>query len=405
MKLLNLLKEKKNIQIFLFLLILGLSFYIRYLLLPYESSDMTKYILNWLQYYRDFSWWHTLKSPISNYSAPYNYFLLLIHFLQRYGNIQFGDVVMIKSVSIFFDYFAALIVGFIVYYRRKDFLSFVIGFGAVLFAPTIILNSSHWGQCDVIYSTFIAASVFFIAKDKSFLSVIAFGIAFAFKSQAIFLAPFILLMFLAGDIKWWHSIVFVVSYLAMNFPTIYVKVPIIEILTIYFNQAGSQWRMTYNAPNIYQFFVHIFRLFNSSINIYYDNLRYVSMGLTAIISIGYSFKFAPMIKKGDTNANKVKLALLSLLIVPFFLPAMHERYFFSADLLSIVIPFYDKKYIPLLVQGASLGAYINFYMTPKFINSYPSFIGMLLASSAIFLLIRNLEQSRKMGVQIEGEAF
>ncbi len=392
MKFLIFIKNKKSLTILLFIIILVLSSLVRLFLLPHESGDMKKYLLNWLQYYRDFPWWHALKAPISNYSAPYNYFLLLIHFLQKYGNIQINDVFMIKFISIIFDYFAATIIGLIVFLNKKKFFYFVISFGLVIFAPTIVLNSSHWGQSDVIYSCFIATSVLFVILKKPTLAVIAFAIAFAFKSQGIFFAPFIFLMFLNGEIKWWHGFVFLVSYLIMNFPSIYVGVPLFDLLFVYFKQAGSQWRMTYNAPNIYQIPVHIFRFFNGSINLYYDKLKYVALFLTAVASIGFSFIFKSLIKKSD-NGVKIKLALLSLLIVPFLLPAMHERYFFSADLLSIAVPFYDKKlwYLPFLLQGASLASYLNAYMSSSIvINSYPSFIGMIFALSAIIILFINL---------------
>jgi Gpi18-like mannosyltransferase len=58
----------------------------------------------------------------------------------------------------------------------------------------------------------------------------------------------------------------------------------------------------------------------------------------------------------------VKVSLVSLLLVPFTLPQMHERYFFAADVVSIIYAFYWPKrfFVPLLVIGASLLSYISF---------------------------------------------
>ena len=55
----------------------------------------------------------------------------------------------------------------------------------------------------------------------------------------------------------------------------------------------------------------------------------------------------------------VSLALLSVLFPPFFLPGVHERYFFAADVLSVVYAFYvpRKWVVPLLIQFASVFAY------------------------------------------------
>ncbi len=50
------------------------------------------------------------------------------------------------------------------------------------------------------------------------------------------------------------------------------------------------------------------------------------------------------------------------LATPFFMPGMHERYFFLADLLSLVLAFYLPKlwYVPVLVQTSSFLSYLPF---------------------------------------------
>jgi len=58
----------------------------------------------------------------------------------------------------------------------------------------------------------------------------------------------------------------------------------------------------------------------------------------------------------------VKLSLVSVLLLPFTLPHMHERYFFAADVISIIYAFYSPKrfFIPLVVGAASLFSYFPF---------------------------------------------
>ena len=58
----------------------------------------------------------------------------------------------------------------------------------------------------------------------------------------------------------------------------------------------------------------------------------------------------------------VGVSLVSLLLLPFTLPEMHERYFFAADVVSIIYAFYWPKrfFVPLLVWGASLLSYFPF---------------------------------------------
>ena len=39
----------------------------------------------------------------------------------------------------------------------------------------------------------------------------------------------------------------------------------------------------------------------------------------------------------------INITFISVLIIPFLLPRMHDRYFFAADMMSLVYFFYNKK--------------------------------------------------------------
>jgi Gpi18-like mannosyltransferase len=58
----------------------------------------------------------------------------------------------------------------------------------------------------------------------------------------------------------------------------------------------------------------------------------------------------------------IKLSLVLVLLLPFTLPHMHERYFFAADVISIIYAFYTPKhfFVPIIVGGASLFSYFPF---------------------------------------------
>lgn len=88
-----------------------------------------------------------------------------------------------------FDFVAAFFVFKLVEKKYKNETVAVFSFAAVLLAPTVILNGSYWGQCDIIYSAFLLASIYFLSKRKDALSLIMYGLSISFKLQAIFLFP------------------------------------------------------------------------------------------------------------------------------------------------------------------------------------------------------------------------
>lgn len=64
-----------------------------------------------------------------------------------------------------------------------------------------------------------------------------------------------------------------------------------------------------------------------------------------------------------TDTQVLLLATTSAIAVPFLLPSMHERYFYVADVLSVIVAFQRPRqlwYVPVLVQLSSLGSYLKF---------------------------------------------
>jgi len=55
----------------------------------------------------------------------------------------------------------------------------------------------------------------------------------------------------------------------------------------------------------------------------------------------------------------VLLALISVSLTPFVLPKMHDRYFYPADALSLIVAFYNPNlwFVPILFQLSSGLAY------------------------------------------------
>ena len=124
-----------------------------------------------------------------------------------------------------------------------------------------------------------------------------------------------------------------------------------DLLKIYYNQTTDYPFLTLNAPTVYQFIANApFSMFN-----------HAGVLLTAFIA--YLLVFLVIQRKLPlTRENLVRLSMVSVLVLPYFLPRMHERYFFLADLISVVYTFYFPRYffVPLAIGAVSALSYTPF---------------------------------------------
>jgi len=210
----------------------------------------------------------------------------------------------------------------------------VTGFFLVLFMPTVYLNSSYWGQCDIVYTTAVLACIYFLCVQKERIAFICFGLAFSFKLQAIFLLPLLLFLLFKKAVSLSSFLLIPFTYIIAIFPAYLAGRSFQELLLTYFNQSSEYKELTMAAPNIYQWLP----------NEWYSILLPLGIGitLTLLVIVGWS------VCKSNIQLQSphlVELSLLVALLVPYFLPKMHERYFFMADIFSIVFGLYFPKYI------------------------------------------------------------
>lgn len=324
---------------------LALAIMVRYNLLGFKTLD----------YYASFQpWYDTIKSQgfsafatdFSDYNPPYLYLLYLI---ARF----FPDtptVIAVKIPSLIADFILAYFVYHIVRIKYPNGLIPFLSGITVLFAPTVMLNSAFWGQADSLFTAGLMACLFFLLTQKYGWAMFAFGIALAFKLQAIFLAPVLLSLLMRGTIHWKYFLIIPAVLILALVPAWIAGRPIQNLINIYLYQTSEFELLTMNAPSLYAWLPATKRLFN---------LFYTPGVIVGAISTYLLFLIIYKSPTKLTQASITELTLLAMLIVPFFLPKMHERYFYPADVISIIFAFYFPQlfYIPVLIGGASFFAY------------------------------------------------
>jgi Gpi18-like mannosyltransferase len=278
------------------------------------------------------------------YTPPYYYLL----FVASLFDGLLSPLTLIKTISIVFDFIA----GLFAYLFTRLYASnsrALIAAAAVTLAPTDIANGSWWGQCDVIWAALILGSLYFTALGRPFAATTAFGIAISVKLQAVFFAPFLLMLFFNGELRLRHFAWIPAAYGLMMLPAVWLGRPVSDVLTVYFDQATLYRRLSMNAPNLYWFIP----------NEYYNPVAAIGVVGAAIIAGGLAY--LPRLTGVKSDATFRALAATTFLaLCPFLLPKMHDRYFFGADICSIVLVALEPSLllVAVMFQVTSLLAYV-----------------------------------------------
>ncbi len=358
--------------------ILLLALLLRKELLPIHSRDYDYFLSGWYNFIKSHGEIKALKYNFANYNEPYLYLLVLATYLPLL------KITAIKSISILFDLILAGFVYLIVRIKYEKSYLPIIAALIVLFLPTIFINSSLWAQSDSIYSAFSLGGLYFLLRKKPFWACIFFGAAFAFKLQAIFLFPLLFVLWMVGEIRLRYLFLIPLVYLAAIFPAYLLGRNFVDMLTLYLTQASYPSNtLSLHAPSLFQLIpVPAQQL-----------LPWNHAGIVLTLSVVLILSFVILASKRNmTREIVVKLAFAFVLIVPFLLPEMRERYFYLADVLSLIYVFYSPKYfyIPIFVQICSLESYLPFLMHTTVISG--PYLALLM-SGVITLVVWDLVRS------------
>ena len=306
---------------------------VRYALLPHTNLDTDSALLPWYDYIVSHGGIHALRDPFSDYNLPYLYLLTAATYF--HGAVP--PLAAIKTISIAGDFAAAAAMFRLVRLRYPAGDVPWLAYGAVLLAPTVVLNSAAWGQCDSIYTACLIACVYSACRDRPLATVVWFALAVAFKLQAVFLGPFMLLLFIERRIPWRYALAAPVVFALTLVPAALIGRPIGDLATIYLRQADEYHQLSAHAPNFYIFIP----------NTLYGPVLRVGAVVGAVGGLMLAFSRRRSRVPLDATAL-VRAATLSVALMPFLLPAMHERYFYPADLLTIAQAFF----VPVLAPAA-----------------------------------------------------
>ncbi|HLG77671.1 MAG TPA: glycosyltransferase 87 family protein, partial [Ktedonobacteraceae bacterium] len=379
------------------------------------------------------------KYNFYNYNPPYLYLLALATFL------PIPKLVAVKSISVFFDVVLSIFTYLILDLRFKRSSIPAIGALVVLFVPTVFINSALWGQCDAIYTAFCLGSLYFVLKDRPLWACVFFGLAFAFKLQAIFFAPILLILLLRNKLPLHHLLLIPAIFLIMLMPALIAGRDMGSLLSIYVEQSSTGGVAgAVNGPGAGNFppsngangpgsgnlpplngagnpgsgnlppttgangpgsgnlppttGVSGGALPGSALTYeaptFYQWLPTNAPGYWKWVGILLAALLVALVsgltwtsKKALTFEILVKAALVCALAIPFLLPEMHERYFYLADVLSITYAFCFRRrfYIAIIVPLCSLCSYLPYLLHRDVVNL--AFVAVAVFVAAAIVLV------------------
>lgn len=327
------------VDILFIVCLMVISLFIRTAFLDIQSGDYLGFLQMWMQTIRERGEFASMGLEISNYTPAYMY---ILSFLSYFND---SDLHLIKFASILFDYLAGIGVFLIVYHITHSTRKAILGMSMLLLAPSVVINSAYWAQCDIIYTTFILYALFFILKGNSRKALIFVGIAFSFKQQALFFLPFLILMWLKQYVVRLRDFIWIpIVYFITIIPPWLLGRNLNNLMSIYFSQSDYYPWGTLEYPNLYVL------LGEAMPNLRHpDEFSSAGIWLTILLMgcLAYYFYGKKIILSYDMV---ITTALLSAAMVVYCLPHMHERYGFLIDLLAIIYGFINIRRIPAMIS-------------------------------------------------------
>jgi len=342
----------------------GAALFLRALLLPHATLDYQDFLSQWVAYFRENGGFSALRDHLysCNYNVPYLYMLCFLTYL------PIPDLYGIKLFSILFDVLLAWGGLRLVRHLTRDRRAGAVCFSALLLLPTVLLNGAAWGQCDAVWGALCVLALACALEGKPGRSTVLLALAFSFKLQAIFFIPLWLALWCSRRVRLRHLLLFPAAFFASIFPALLLGKPLGDILGVYLGQASDSvgWgTLNYNSPSLFSLFPYGFRLPAAA-----PKLAIALAFLFMFFILGLLLRRRARLRDGCFVLAGAALTLG----IPFFLPYMHERYFFLGGVLLTVWACARPRCAPYAVcaELASLGGY-HAYLMKRYVMSVTLF--------------------------------
>lgn len=323
-----------------------ISIYARYRFFPHISKDMLDSLIKWFNRIKAAGGVKALRNRVGDYGIQYQTVIALLTYIPVDPAVQY------KLLSCAFDYLLAWGLSRLIYELSGKRLLQAMVYIAAIALPTVMLNSAAWGQCDSIYSFFCVLTLLMLAREKYIACFLAYGMAFSFKLQAIFLLPMLLFMWIyRRRYSILHFLLVPATYILTCLPAIIAGRPIRSIFYAYLKQVGEYPRIAMNYPSFWLL------MQNNSEKAFYDTTHMMAIVFTVMVLLCIMVLLLRRCSRLDTK-DFPGLAFIFAYTCVIFLPSMHERYGYLYVVLGIAVIALERRMWPAFIAIVMIDLHI-----------------------------------------------
>jgi Gpi18-like mannosyltransferase len=319
-------------------------------LLPLSNTDMTEYVLPWLEATRE-QGFAVLGDEITDYSPAYSYLLLIAAGLLDWVK----PISAVKLISLAGDVVLASLAGLLAHALGAGRARTAVTAVVIFALPSVLINSSAWGQTDAIWASAILGAVLAMLRGRPAVAVLLYGLAVAYKPQAVFLGPILLAFLLARRQPGW-LLLLPLPYLLLALPPLLMGRSFSSVFGVYFTVFGSLGEVSYDAPGLWSWRQLLGKTSNAE----------VMVGLALGVATGIVLTMLALRRGGRRLHDQAILhaAALSCALLPFVTPKMMGRYFYASEVMLAIAACLNPLLLPAAIasQIAALLAYEPFLL-------------------------------------------
>lgn len=314
-------------------------------------------------------WFEEIKAKgLGNFVGGYPKGIELVFWLLI--KIKADNLVGLKCFVWIFDLIIAVSTYFFVKGICKNKMQASLAFAVTLLLPSLVLNTSVFGQFDAIVIGFIMLGLLMwqIGDNRNFkmgfyLSGLLIGMSLGIKQTAILFLPIIVYCYIKEKkVTIIHLLMIPLGYILLSTPKWVASGNAYEaFLGPYFDKKSALSVVVANFTNIYSLFPQ-----GPSWTNWTSDSGMLAIGNLLCISL-LGIIFLCVIKKKKPKVDKIILIqVVFVVIICCTKPGVHDRYMLLADILSVIYCFISQDKYRWIIAG--IINFVSFYNIMNYLH-------------------------------------